>query len=211
MANFDPPFSAPHLRLVAAVAPSDATLCVAHLQGDEDAFGELVRRHQEALYKLLRRYARNDEDALELAQRALVKAFEAASRALPKLIRKGQAETFSFRAWLFRIAINLKKNQVRDARRWAMAPLEAIDSQHTTADAGVAFEHAEREKLMRAAVMSLSPRQRDVFALRIDGALSFAEVGEALDISEANAKTHFHYAVARLRKEVQALTQGDTP
>jgi|CXWL01.1.fsa_nt_gi RNA polymerase sigma-70 factor (ECF subfamily) len=208
MSNFDPPPHAPHLRLLASPQVSDAALCEAHLRGDEQAFGQLVHRHQDGLFRLLRRFAQSDEEALELAQRALVKSFEAASRALPRLARAGQAETFSFRSWLFRIAINLKKNQVRDAKRWAVAPLEAIDTQRTSDDAHVAFERAEKERLMRAAVHALTPRQRDVFALRIDASLSFSEVADALGITEANAKTHFHYAVARLRKEVQALMGG---
>jgi RNA polymerase sigma-70 factor (ECF subfamily) len=60
-----------------------------------------------------------------------------------------------------------------------------------------AFEAARR------AVLSLPRRQREVFTLRIDGGLSFAEVAAALGITEGNAKTHFHHALKRLKEEVK--------
>ncbi|MGZ6070466.1 MAG: RNA polymerase sigma factor, partial [Myxococcaceae bacterium] len=45
-------------------------------------------------------------------------------------------------------------------------------------------------------------RQREVFALRVDGELPFAEVARVLDITENNAKVHFHHAVRRLRERL---------
>jgi DNA-binding NarL/FixJ family response regulator len=47
--------------------------------------------------------------------------------------------------------------------------------------------------------------------LRIDGGLPFAEIATTLGISEGNAKSHFHYAVKRLRDEVRALSVPTNP
>jgi RNA polymerase sigma-70 factor (ECF subfamily) len=64
----------------------------------------------------VRRYARDPDEARDLAQRAFLRAFQAARRA--RWLGGGPAP---FRAWLFRIAVNLGRNHVRDAVRWRRA------------------------------------------------------------------------------------------
>src|SRR5207248_2776365 len=86
--------------------PSDDALCRAFLEGDSQAFGQLLARHQALVYRLVRRYAGTPDDARDLAQRAFLQAFEAAARSLPRLGKAG----VPFRAWLLRIAVNLGKN-----------------------------------------------------------------------------------------------------
>ena len=164
-----------------------------------------MRRHQEVVVRILRRYTRSIDDALDLAQRAFLQAFEAARRALPRLI--ASTSEVPFRAWLLRIAVNLAKNHVRDAARWPTAPVEALDEAGpaTAASAPELLMKAQAEALTRRAVLQLPRRQREVLTLRIDGGLPFAEVAMTLGISEGNAKTHFHYAVKRLREEVRKL------
>ena len=191
------------LRLVPAGPRSDSALCQDFLTGDSTAFGELVRRHQELVFRLLRRYTRTPDDALDLSQRAFLQAFEAARRSLPRL-QKGTIEV-PFRPWLLRIAVNLAKNHARDAAKWPAAPLEAIDAQGRP-EAALPLEQLvrmQREALTRTAVLLLPRRQREVLTLRVDGGLAFSEVALTLGITEGNAKTHFHYAVKRLREEIR--------
>lgn len=204
--------SPPALRLVPAQPRTDGALCAAFLTGDKEAFGELVRRHQEQVFRLVRRYASTPDEARELTQRAFVQAFEAARRTMPRLV--SSPGEVPFRAWLLRIAINLGKNQVRDEGRWKRAPLEAVDERSSaTPTAHELLERAQAEALTRRAVSALPRRQREVFTLRIDAGLPFAEIAATLGISEGNAKSHFHYAVKRLRDEVSALARerGGTP
>lgn len=193
------------MKLISNRPATDAELCRDFLDGNAQAFGELVRRHQDLVLRLVRRYAKDNDGALELAQRAYLQAFEAARRALPRLSAAASPTgEVPFRAWLIRIAINLGKNHLRDARRWINVPMEVIDSERRVeASAEKALERAQIEAFTRAAVVELPRRQREVFTLRVDGALPFAEVAEALGITEANAKSHFHYAVKRLQQLVQ--------
>ena len=189
---------------------SDGALCRAFLAGDSNAFGELVHRYQDLVFKLVRRYAAAPDEARDLTQRAFLQAFEAARRTLPRLVDSDG--DVPFKAWLLRIAINLGKNQVRDGARWPRAPLEAVDGAvEPSAGAHEALERAEAEALTRRAVTALPKRQREVFTLRIDAGLPFAEIAGALGISEGNAKSHFHYAVKRLRDEVRALSAPSNP
>ena len=193
------------LRLVPVGPRTDAALCRDFLTGDSAAFGELVRRHQELVLRLLRRYTRSIDDALDLSQRAFLQAFEAARRALPRLL--GETSEVPFKAWLLRIAVNLAKNHVRNAARWPTAPLEALDADGRAQPSMPAEQlmRAQAQALTRRAVMQLPRRQREVLTLRVDGELPFAEVAATLGITEGNAKTHFHYAVKRLREEIRKV------
>jgi RNA polymerase sigma-70 factor (ECF subfamily) len=184
--------------------PTETELVRAFSAGDSAAFGVLVKRHQELVYRVVRRYARTLEDGRDLTQRAFLQAFEAAGRALPRLLADGQE--VPFRAWLLRIAVNLAKNHARDAGRWHLAPVEALASTPGTAAADEALERAQQKALTRRAVLALPRRQREVFTLRIDAGLPFAEVAQALGITEGNAKSHFHHAVNRLKEEVAKLS-----
>ncbi|MGV3625901.1 MAG: RNA polymerase sigma factor [Archangium sp.] len=195
---------APELRMIpggSASEPTEAELLRAFLAGDVGAFGALIRRHQDTVFKVVRRYAASLEDARDLTQKAFLQAFEAAQRTAPRLI--ASEEPVPFKAWVLRIAVNLGKNNVRDGGRWVMAPVEAVDrEQNEAARATELIERREQEALTRRAVLALPPRQREVFTLRIDAGLPFAEIAETLEISEGNAKAHFHYAVKRLKEEV---------
>lgn len=186
------------LRLVPPLPATDGELCQAFLDGQRAAFGELIARHQATVFKLVRRYANTPEDARDLAQRAFLQALEAARRTLPKLSRA--PGELPFKAWLLRIAINLGKNSRRDAARWPRAPVGALEVVPSpSSDVQSALELAERKAAISRAVLELPKRQREVFTLRIDGGLPFAEIADTLGISEGNAKSHFHHAVKQLR------------
>jgi len=193
------------LRIVAGGAEGDRAdepLVRAFLAGDEQAFGDLVRRHERTVLAIVRRYAGGSDEARDLAQRAFLRAFLAAKRTRT-LRAKGPVP---FRAWLLRIAVNLGKNHVRDARRWRRAPVEAALREGVPPVGTAALERAERERAVRAAVLALPRRQREVLTLRIDAELSFKEIAAVLAITENNAKVHFHYAARRLREAVQGET-----
>lgn len=188
-------------------APDDSELCRAFMAGDESAFGELIRRHQELVFDIVRRYTMRAEDARDLSQRAFLKAFQAARRALRRLGLRGQVP---FRAWLLRIVINLGKNHARQERRWQRAPVELLDSASTNAPSVLdALVRSERQSLARTAVLQLPKGQREVLTLRIDGELAFAEIAQILGISENNAKVHFHHAVKRLKAIMADRNKGD--
>jgi RNA polymerase sigma-70 factor, ECF subfamily len=192
--------------------PTEADLLRAFSAGDSSAFGQLIKRHQDTVFRVIRRYARSADDARDLTQRAFLQAFEAAERALPRLAAEG--EVVPFKAWVLRIAVNLGKNHVRDSSRWVMTSVAAVDLERPSLAAPQEdLEHAEEAALTRKAVLLLPGRQREVFSLRIDAGLPFAEVAETLGITEGNAKAHFHHAVKRLKEEVAKLSRpaAETP
>ena len=200
------PRQAPQLTLVGPRSPTDEALVRAHLGGDRTAFGALVQRHQRLVLALVRRYARTPEESADLVQASFLRAFAAAGRVFPRM---RLSEEGAFRAWLLRVAVNVGKNHARDGRRWRLEPVEPLELP-APEGAGVTekLEADQRRRLVRSALDALTRRQREVFALRVDGELPFAEVARALGITENNAKVHFHLAAKRLREMV---TGSETP
>ncbi|HSM91921.1 MAG TPA: sigma-70 family RNA polymerase sigma factor [Anaeromyxobacteraceae bacterium] len=176
-------------------SPDDA-LVQAFLEGDRAAFDALVRRNEELVLRIVRRYARDAEDARDLGEKTFVRAFEAARRTFSRPF----AERAPFRRWLVRIAVNLARNHARDAGRWGRASAtdaEALPGGGQGPLAGLI--DAERAARVRRAVLELPPRQREVLTLRLDAELPFSEIAAALEISENAAKVSFHHAAKRLR------------
>ncbi len=183
-----------------ATEPSDEALCRAFLAGDEAAFGTLVERHRALVFALMRRYTARPEDAADLSQQAFLRALEASRRVFSRWSPSGPTP---FRAWLIRIALNLAKNHARQGLRWRrVALVEVPEPEARDESAQEALERAERERRVRAAVLTLPRRQREVLTLRVDAGLGFRDIAETLGITETNAKVNFHHAVKRLRAQV---------
>jgi RNA polymerase sigma-70 factor (ECF subfamily) len=167
----------------------DADAVARFRAGEQAAFAEIVRRHQESIRRLVARYVHNDADAKDLAQQAFTRAFE-------KLADfRGES---TFRAWLFRIAVNLALNHVRGNPPRPLEPLEDVASfTHSLQTSRLVAAELWRKVALRLA--QLPPKQRLVLELRIFHDLSFAEVSALADCTEDTAKVHFHYAIKRLR------------
>jgi RNA polymerase sigma-70 factor (ECF subfamily) len=161
--------------------------------GERRAFDELVRRHQTALWRMARRYVKNDADASDVVQQTFVRAF----RGLGKF-----RHAATVRTWLYRISINLALNHVRDrSREEPAAPDElAAHSGSTLATGANRIIEDEDQERLRAAIDALPPKQRLVLELRVFDELPFKEVADLADCTENAAKVNFHYAVKRLRE-----------
>ncbi|MDY7225626.1 RNA polymerase sigma factor [Hyalangium sp. s54d21] len=189
------------MALATAPAPTDEELCQAFLGGDEAAFGTLVERYRTLVFSLVRRFAPRPEDAADLAQQAFLRALEASERVFS---RWTLASPTPFRSWLVRISLNLAKNHARQGQRWRPALLTEVEDAATDPheSAQESLERQERERHIRAAVLALPRRQREVLTLRVDGGLPFKDIAETLGITENNAKVQFHHAVKRLKAEM---------
>jgi RNA polymerase sigma-70 factor (ECF subfamily) len=135
---------------------------------------------------------KNDADAKDITQRAFVKAFQG----LAKLRGSG-----AFKTWIYRVAVNLALNHVRDHAR--VKPTEDVGVEVPVEPIGGGrLEGVERQERLAAAVAELPPKQRLVLELRVYEELSFKEVAEAAGCTENAAKVNFHHAVKRLRERI---------
>jgi RNA polymerase sigma-70 factor, ECF subfamily len=111
------------------------------------------------------------------------------------------------RAWLFGIVRNAALDELRRRRRQApdahsVEPVEVCDPSQ-------AIEHTERRATVQAALRELSPREREVVLLKFHGQLTNGELARVLGISESNAGTRVHRALASLRDTCAELARQE--
>jgi len=187
-----------------SASPHDDDVVVLRARnGDHDAFGELVNRHQRRVWMVCRQYLGVDE-ADAAAQDSLVKAFT----------RIGDFDRrAAFSTWLTRIAINTCLDELRKRRREGLVAEESEDEEGPGLLAQLEDDRAgpETRSLQRQAVANLRdreeglpPRQREIFRLRFYAEMELEEIAQTLDIHVGTVKTQLHRAVHRLRQELGA-------
>ncbi|MCC6156650.1 MAG: RNA polymerase sigma factor [Deltaproteobacteria bacterium] len=175
---------------------ADRELVRAFVAGEVAAFEEIMKRHRRMVYFAALRVAGTHHDADEAAQKTFIAVYR-------NLSRFEQAS--ALKTWIFRIALNTAKNQVRDRSR---REGDELGDRHADGAAGAPerMEAEERRQQVRQAVAALPPRQREVVELRVDHELPYAEIAEVLGCSVNTAKVNFHHAVKALRRK---LAEGD--
>ena len=177
--------------------PSDAELLRRHVAGDDQAFGELFRRHRDRLWAVALRTVCDPEEAADALQDAMVSAFRRAADF------RGEAAVTT---WLHRIVVNAALDRLR--RRAARPALSAGDEQAFEALAGSAGDpaHATDTRLdVDAALRILPPQQRAALVVVDMLGFSVADAAVILDISPGTVKSRCARARARLLPHVAHL------
>jgi len=168
-------------------------------RGEHDAFAEIMRRHNQRLFRTARAILRDDAEAEDALQEAWVQAY----RALPGF--RGEA---LLSTWLVRIVANEALGRLRKRRRGAeVIALGAdvdiaethMDESHT-AHPEQAAERAQSRRLIEAGIDALPEAFRAVFVLRAVEELSVEEAAHALGIPAATVRTRYFRARALLRE-----------
>lgn len=164
------------------------------LAGRTDAFEPLVAPHRGPLLALASRLTQNREEALDVVQEALLRAYRSLSSFDPSR---------SFRNWLFQIAANEARDRYRKRTRELAAFPEAAGRAPAAAGPEADHDRSElREGVMRA-MASLSPREREVFVLRDLEDLDIRETSRALGCSGLAVRAHLSKARKKLREAIR--------
>jgi RNA polymerase sigma-70 factor (ECF subfamily) len=181
--------------VTAAVDLPDAFLAVAARQGDQAAFAALMRRHKGWLYRFIRRYVADRDDAYDVLQESFVAAWGALSRFDPER---------PFEAWLRRIALNKCRDRARrDAVRRAALRLfgfgagdMSAQSVAPLADSTVTADHALRR--LETAIAKLPRQLKEPLVLTMLEGLSHKEAGALLGINAKAVETRVYRAKRQL-------------
>lgn len=193
--------------LPAVIQPlSDAQLSSRIAAGDLQAFEQLMRRHNQALFRAARAILRDDADAEEAVQEGYLSAY----RAMGNFRGESKIST-----WLMRIVVNeALARRRKDVRRSAVVPIRSGEIAEHEYEAGAAMSNGdgpdglaargEIRKLLEQKIDALPDVFRTVFVLRALEELSVEETALALGIPEATVRTRFFRARSQLR---EALSQ----
>ncbi|HET92425.1 MAG TPA: sigma-70 family RNA polymerase sigma factor [Chloroflexi bacterium] len=161
------------------------------LAGDETAARELHDTHYPAVFRLAYMLLQNAQDAEDATQDAFIYAFERLDRFDP--------ERGSFPAWLKVIVTSRCRDRQR-RRRMTWLPLhEIVDTRLEPADESVdrqpevALELVGRQRVVWEALERVPRKSRQALILRYFGALSYAEIAQALNCSVSTAKSRVAY------------------
>ena len=171
--------------------------------GELPAFNAIVLRYQDAVYSLALRMLTHREAAEDVTQ----EAFTAAWRRIDTF-RGG-----SFRSWLFTIAANRARDELRRRVRRPTTSLDAarddpdraaLDPPDREAGPERAAEQAELRAALEAALAGLPPDWREVVVLSDIHGLDYAEIAQATGAALGTVKSRLSRARARLREVVMA-------
>jgi RNA polymerase sigma-70 factor (ECF subfamily) len=168
------------------VKESDASLVAQARQGDQAAFEQLVRRHQQYVFNVAYRVLNDTAEAEDATQEAFVRAW----RGLPGF--RGQSR---FTTWLYRIVYNLCLNRLPKLRRELLQiePLEDVLDDAAPSPPDI-FETQEQMAFLHAELERMPEKYRLVLSLRYLEHMSYEEVAAALNAPLGTVKTHIHRA-----------------
>ncbi|HOV32663.1 MAG TPA: sigma-70 family RNA polymerase sigma factor [Candidatus Hydrogenedens sp.] len=181
---------------------SDEELAIAWKNGDLKAFEEIVRRYQGKIYATAYRVTGNREDALDVTQEVLVKAYEKINQWEPR---------GAFLPWLLRLAVNRSIDYLRKRKRTSHESLDesiakisedepqAVSSRTNPSDLARAKEIDDK---IRFAMNNLSKTQKTVFVLRYYQGYSLNEIAEHLGCTVGSVKVHLFRALQKVRNEL---------
>jgi RNA polymerase sigma-70 factor (ECF subfamily) len=174
-------------------------------RGDADAFGHLVTRHQTAVYRMVLRMVRDADDARELTQEAMLRAWLNLARF------RGDAP---FAGWLSRIALYLTLNHLRQQKKYVRPEDEdqhdAVieNSRDPDADPLVALLNNEAHHALDTALSELPFEFRIPLLLRVYEEYSYEEIAEALSLPIGTVMSRLFRARERVAQRVRELLGG---
>jgi RNA polymerase sigma-70 factor (ECF subfamily) len=181
----------------------DAELVVASQGGNQDAFAQLVQRHQRRVFNLVFRMLQQYEEANEVTQETFLAAWQGLSSF------RGDSR---FSTWLYRIAYNCclkqleqrKKDKALHAAIQAEQILDHTDKEERTI---TALEIHDYQNLVREQLSMLPAKYRIVLVLRHLQEMTYEEMAEILTMPIGTIKTHLFRARNLLKERLGAFEQ----
>ena len=164
---------------MSAPARSDADLIAAHTSGDPDAFAELFRRHRDRLWAVALRTMRDQEDAADALQDAMISAFRNAA----SFRAESQVTT-----WLHRIVVNACLDRIRRRQARPTVPLPEAGPAEPAAPRDAIAEQDTR-MAVQDALGELPEEQRAAIVLVDVEGRSVTEAAAMLGVAEGTVKS----------------------
>ena len=179
------------------------------LEGDTNAFEELVLEYEKKVYNVALRMLNNSEDAADMTQEAFIKAYNSLS---------GFRGDSKFSVWLTRIVSNLCLDFMRSRNRRPTVSLSMEDEDGEDVQLDIADTSQSPEQLLersltresvRRGLQSLPEDYREILLLREIQGLSYDEIAAALDIEVGTVKSRIFRGRKKLCESL--IKDGNIP
>ncbi|MEQ8240150.1 MAG: sigma-70 family RNA polymerase sigma factor [Cyclobacteriaceae bacterium] len=180
---------------------TDGQLVTLYKNGNEEAFAELLDRHQNRVYTTIFLIVKDRYVAEDLMQEVYIKAI--------KTIKAGRYnEEGKFLPWILRIAHNISIDQFRKDKRYPTIVMEDGGSVFNSLEFSQAPIESETIKqdtynLLKQLIKDLPDSQREVLVMRHYMQMSFQEIAESTGVSINTALGRMRYALINLRKKLK--------
>ena len=184
---------------------SDDHLVELAKQRDVEAFAELARRCQERIFYSILALTKNHQDASDLTQEALMKAFKSL---------KSFKQRSSFNTWVYRIAVNLtlnflkrrKKDRARQVLDESLSWAEAKEESSSSPEGGSLKRELSRK--LQEAVDSLPLPYKASFVLVVFQGMTHGQAARILGCSENTVSWRMHKARKMLQTRLRPYLEG---
>ena len=192
------------------VPVSDEDLMARVAEEDERAFTELVRRYQARVTNLISRVLNDRISSDDLAQEVFVRVF---------VHRRNYRRGSKFSTWLFTIAANLAKNEIRRRvrrRNWfSLDALQEVLSDSTmqladpTEGQDIALQRGQLQQSVGRAIATVPEKYRIALVLRDIEGLAYEEIAEVLGIPGGTVRSRINRARGMLKRKLQPLLRRE--
>jgi RNA polymerase sigma-70 factor (ECF subfamily) len=174
-------------------------------KGDKAAFDVLVLKYQNKIIKLVNRYVRDPDEAMDVAQEAFIKAYRAVDRF------RGDS---AFYTWLYRIAINTAKNHlVASGRRPPGGDIDAQDAEQYEGATGLREydtpEHLVLKDEIQATIVraidELPEDLKTAITLRELEGMSYEEIAQTMECPIGTVRSRIFRARDAIDTKLQPL------
>ncbi|WP_131539453.1 RNA polymerase sigma factor [Pedobacter nototheniae] len=174
------------------------------LNGQTEQYALLVKQHQRFVFTLALRFAKNREDAEEIAQDCFVKAYKALGTF---------KQTSKFTTWLYTITYTTAMTFLRKKRldTSSISDEETFIQleNHTSAFNANVYEQQNSHAFLNEAINMLLPDDAVIISLFYKGEQSLEEIGEALNMDPNTIKVKLFRARQRLKEKLQYLLKDE--
>ncbi len=185
---------------------TDEQLAMSAMNGNQEAFTDLVTAHQGKVYGLALHLLRNQQDAADAAQEAFMRCF---------MSLQSFDTSRSFGAWLYRIAYNHCLDVLRQRKRTPLVASSRHDDDQEVPEApdlgpGVEelVERVESVETVKQAMNRLSAEHSHILALRYTLDLSYAEIAGVVGAPESTVTMRLYHAKRALRTVLRDLGES---
>ena len=160
------------------------------LSGDLDAFGILIERYQQSIFRMIFKMTGSSVEAEELTQSVFVKVYSNLTQFNPK---------YKFFSWLYRIALNESLNYLKSRKNISVVN---VNTSVTHENPEVILHKKERKEALQKAILELNTMERTLIVLKYYEEMTYKEISNVTGLSVKKVKSRLFTGRKRLKELV---------